>query len=344
MATILRVSDAHKSTNVRSLVFARLALTLLQRIAPQMAAAVGERLFFTPPRPRRSKGEALLKSADLFRLRIDGAPVVTYRWGKGPVVVLMHGWGGRAAQMSSFVEPLLRRGFSVIAFDAPGHGRSGGSISSGPHFATALTKVVEMAGGAHGVVAHSLAAAATALAMSRGLDLRRVVFIAAPANPPSWVLPFAEKLGLAPNVIAMIREKSERRLRFRWADLDIPSLAARFRAPLLVIQDRDDRNATRHDASAIVSAWPNAGLMETSGLGHNRILRDREVVERAAEYMIDGVDRACACGAPIEGVGSCENCRIERELFDRDTRWESRHPTAPPVEEAARAAPSLSAA
>jgi len=39
-------------------------------------------------------------------------------------VLLVHGWGGRGAQLASFVEPLVARGFSVLTFDAPGHGAS----------------------------------------------------------------------------------------------------------------------------------------------------------------------------------------------------------------------------
>ena len=58
--------------------------------------------------------------------------------GSRPAVALLHGWGGRAAQLTSFVEPLVARGFSVVALDAPGHGSSGRGRSSAPQFAQAL--------------------------------------------------------------------------------------------------------------------------------------------------------------------------------------------------------------
>ena len=53
---------ANKSTNVRnsSTALAR-AFRLIGRIAPRLAAAAADRMFFTPPRPRRSKGDAMLR-------------------------------------------------------------------------------------------------------------------------------------------------------------------------------------------------------------------------------------------------------------------------------------------
>ena len=44
----------------------------------------------------------------------------------GTLVLLVHGWGGRAAQMGELIPPLLAAGATVIALDAPakdGHDR-----------------------------------------------------------------------------------------------------------------------------------------------------------------------------------------------------------------------------
>ncbi len=219
----------------------RWAMRLLQAAAPALAARLAERLFFTPPRSRPPAGHhAFLASGRRFELRAGRRRVVGWRWGHGPVVYLVHGWGSRGVRLRAFVPPLLESGCAVVAFDAPGHGESGRGMSSMPEFARALAAVVEQVGPAHAVIAHSLGAAATALAVSWGLSVERLVFLAPPADPAAWVTPFARALAIRTDVIARVRARSERRLGFHWADLDVPAMARRMTVPLLVAHDQDD--------------------------------------------------------------------------------------------------------
>jgi pimeloyl-ACP methyl ester carboxylesterase len=277
-------------------------------------------MFFTPPPPRRSSGLAALRDAEPIAVVVAGRRVAAWRWGRGPAIALLHGWGGRAAQLTSFVEPLVARGFSVVALDAPGHGSSDRGRSSAPQFARALRAVADSVGGLHGVVAHSLGAAAVALALRDGLRVARVVLLAAAAEPPLWVERFAVRFGLPPHVVAEMRRRSERRIGMSWRELNVPALARGFEAPLLLVHDRDDLEVPIGNAAAIADAWPRATLVETRGLGHNGLLRDPEVAARAAEFLAQGAVR-CACGAPLASGRECETCRVERELFDRELRW-----------------------
>jgi pimeloyl-ACP methyl ester carboxylesterase len=280
-------TDSRTSVRFRA---QRVLLRFLARAAPFLAASLGERMFFTPPPARGSRGLSALRNAEPIALEVDGRRVAAWRWGSGPAVGLLHGWGGRAAQLSSFVDPLLARGFSVVALDAPGHGESGRGLSSAPQFARALRAAADAVGGFHGVVAHSLGAAAVALAIRDGLGVARVVLIGAAAEPPLWVERFSARLGLPPHVVDAMRRRSERRLGMSWSELNVPRLAASFEAPLLLIHDRDDPDVGVADAQAIVAAWPRATLVETTGLGHNGPLRAPEVVARAADFLFAGLE------------------------------------------------------
>jgi pimeloyl-ACP methyl ester carboxylesterase len=306
-------------TNVR-LSLVRSTLGVLVRTSPSLAAIVGEWMFFTPPPPRRSSGLLALRDAEPITVVVDRRRVAAWRWGRGPAVALLHGWGGRAAQLTSFVEPLVARGFSVVALDAPGHGRSGRGRSSAPQFARALRAVAHAVGGLHGVVAHSLGAAAVALALRDGLRVARVVLLAAAAEPSSWVERFAARFGLPPHVVDEMRRRSERRIGMSWTELNVPGLARGFEAPVLLVHDRLDLEVPIADAAAIAAAWPGATLVETRGLGHNGLLRDPAVTARAAEFLAAAAAR-CACGAALESGAVCETCQVERELYDRELRW-----------------------
>ena len=57
--------------------------------------------------------------------RIDpGDGLIAWRWGQGPVVLLVHGFEGNRAQFASFVEALVELGFTAVALDVPTYGES----------------------------------------------------------------------------------------------------------------------------------------------------------------------------------------------------------------------------
>lgn len=53
-----------------------------------------------------------------------GRTIVAETWGEGPVVYLVHGWGGWRGQVASFAPPLVDDGFQVVTFDSLSHGDS----------------------------------------------------------------------------------------------------------------------------------------------------------------------------------------------------------------------------
>src|SRR2546428_7533776 len=117
-----------KSTIVRSVPQARLlplarqGNRALSAIAPALAARLAERLFLTPPRTRRPAAEIdLLATARARPMHVGARRIETWGRGSGPCVLLLHGWGGRGAQLGALVGPLVARGFSVGTSDAPGH-------------------------------------------------------------------------------------------------------------------------------------------------------------------------------------------------------------------------------
>ena len=127
-----------------------MALTLpLPRIStnvrfPEFAAAIAERLFLTPPKPRDAAAAAVdLIDARSSVLEHKGRHIVMWRWGSrdAPAVLLAHGWGGNAAQMRPFAFPLLEAGYRVIAYDQPAHGVSEGRLTGLPDFADVLAEV-----------------------------------------------------------------------------------------------------------------------------------------------------------------------------------------------------------
>jgi pimeloyl-ACP methyl ester carboxylesterase len=330
-------APADKSTNVRSdgraaarvaaerperlparLLLARAALAVGTTLSPTLAARWAEALFFTPPRPSKAR-RGMPPGARRLDVATASGSVAVWSWGKGPAVYLVHGWGGRAEQLGAFVEPLLARGFRVVALDGPGHGLSAGRRSSGPEMARALAAVVAHVAPAYAVIAHSLGAAAVVYAIREGLRVERLAFIGPPADPLVWVDAFARRLGLSTSVVAEMRRRSERRIGARWDEIPIVPLRGVGQAvPLLVVHDREDREVAWTDGAAVAEAWPGARLLETTGLGHRRVLRDGAVVDAVATFMAAETD-PCAHGRRLAPT-YCEACALEAELWAPDLR------------------------
>ena len=269
------------STNVR---FSASAL-----LFPDLATAVAERIFLTPPRTRDAAASALdLVDARSSFLEHKGRHIAMWRWGsrEAPAVVLAHGWGGYAAQMRAFVFPLVQAGYRVIAYDQPAHGVSEGRLTGLPDFADVLAEVAGIHGSVAAVVAHSLGGAAAALALANGkASFKKVVLVSPPSDLVGYSRRFARWYWMPEAVRKGMQAAIEERYGVRWENLEVPRVAPRLSAQALVIHDRDDRLMPWTHGATVARHWPGAKLMSTEGLGHRRILGDERVTRAAAEFI-----------------------------------------------------------
>ncbi len=295
MLTKSTLTQAIKSTIVRSYHAAPqwigIGLSAASQVAPGLTARVAERLFRKTERRSARPGErAVLQGA--MPMTLGG--MKAWSWGEGPTVLLVHGWNGRATQLGAFVSPLTARGYRVVAFDAFGHGESPGNHLSLPELATCIRKVADELGAVHGIVAHSLGGAATTLALAKGLQIERAVFISPPADPREYLAAFSAALGVSDEVRALVQRRLEERLGAAMEDMRATALAPAMRTPLLVIHDRDDKEVPARVGRSIAEAWPNAELVLTEGLGHQRILRDESVTHFAVRFIDAPMHRRAA--------------------------------------------------
>jgi pimeloyl-ACP methyl ester carboxylesterase len=324
----MALATAEKSTTGRApkrgIPFAlRAGMGALEAVAPALAERVAERLFMTPPRPPQPAGErAALEGAEPFALRAAGTTVRGRRLGEGPAVLLVHGWGGRGGQLAAFAPPLVAAGCSVVAFDGPGHGESGGRTTNLARLADAIGAVTSRFGG-RAAIGHSFGGASLALALHRGLALDAAVLIGAPRTPRGFFDPFCAALGLADATRDGVRRRIERNVGIRMDELDLPRLAPAIAVPALVVHDRGDAEVPFEHGAAIAAAWSGARLLPTDGLGHRRILRHPAVVSEVASFVVGRMAR-CGCGrlasAIADGAPRCETCLLAIHLSHPEER------------------------
>jgi len=279
--------------SARQLRMLRLLMRVLQAIHTGLAARVAFRLFLTPLRRRLDPGDApVVAQARLHRLACnDGDRVQVYEWGSGPqTAVIVHGWSSHAPRFAPLAQALVARGWRVLAFDAPAHGRSPGRTSSLPQFIGALDAVVEKFGPVNALIGHSLGALAIAVrlgTLERPMPaaLRKVVLISMPSGAPYLLDSFETMLGID----AVTRQRTRQLFirRFAHEPLHYVSLrnAARIRVPTLVIHDRKDDIVPLAHSEPLIAEMPQARLHCTEGLGHSGLLRNPAVIQTVAEFL-----------------------------------------------------------
>lgn len=265
------------------------ALRLVDRVAPSWGTRSALRLFFTPLPWKFAMRRPLPAPWRIERWPFEGVQLSSYRRADvaagRPVVLLVHGWAGGAAQMLALGDRLAGAGFDPVLLDLPAHGRSGGWRSTLPQFGRSLFAAAARLGPLHAVVAHSLGALAGAHAAARGLPVRRLVLLAPSAPPAAFLDWFAGSFGLAAGIGARMRAAIERREAIDLAEFEPPWLGARLVQPVLVLHDEGDRVAPFGAGARLAASLPDARLHATRGLGHRRILDDADVAGHVLEHL-----------------------------------------------------------
>ena len=275
----------------------RRAITLLNALSPALAGRLVSRIWFGAQRHKEPAREARWRaSAQQVWLRPDpqqpdqqqpDQQLAVYVWGQqGPSVLLLHGWSGRGTQMGAFAEPLQQAGYRVLAFDAPAHGRSSGRSTHIFQIIDALWAVNSEYGPFHGVITHSFGSMVLARALRDGLQTERVVCISPPAQLRFLIDSFCETL----QVPLAARQNFQARLEARFGKDIYSSISAEnnvreLSIPALIIHDEDDRDVPLEQGRRLLEAWPGARLETTRGLGHRRILRDADTIQKAVDYI-----------------------------------------------------------
>ncbi len=271
------------STNVRFIVP---VVRMLERVAPAWVEARAFRLW---GRPSRNAGKGHV-GGRAFRLEVSGVTLAAWEWNAGGArgtALLVHGWSGNASQMSSFVEPLVGLGFHVVAVDLPAHGASPGD------FATVLSLGLTVAALAtrfrpRVIIAHSLGATATTYALTKGARPERLVLLAPPVQLPPYLKHFADQVGLSGAMQARLIKRVEAMLGQPISELDLRTHAPTLGdVAALVVHDRADAVVPVASSRELVERWPGAQLMETEGLSHDRVRREKSVVARVVAFVGD---------------------------------------------------------
>ncbi|GGK86778.1 alpha/beta fold hydrolase [Mangrovihabitans endophyticus] len=270
-------------------------LNAISYVAPRLAGRHAFKLFIEPMRRAeiRPAQQQVMDTATVSALDMDGTPVRTYRWGDEPnPVLLVHGFQSRAASWAAFVPALRAAGVPLLAYDAPGHGESGGVSATIVDQAAIIERLQAEHGPFRAIVAHSFGVLCAFHAIRSGVPTERIVVISGISRFADLADAFCTQLALRPAISKELRRRTEiyfRPLTDIWERFSTIYQPDQITAPVLVVHDADDKEVAVRHGQRIAQAFPGAELIVTHGLGHRRILADTGVIE-AVHLFVTGKD------------------------------------------------------
>lgn len=271
---------------------------LLGVFSPRLAGRMAADTFVkVRPIPVTAPGAAaLLASAEFTHVASDRGDIAVYRWPRPgqPKILVLHGWSDSAGNMAPVISRLLAAGLDVTAADMPGHGRSSSGKSNMGEYIRAIRCLGRTYGRWHGIVAHSMGACCAALSTQAGIviggepvETDRLVLLAPPNFVHDATKQFSAMMQLSPAVYDALEANLNSRVEQDYRVMNTADALAEFGGRAMIIHDTDDRRVPVGDFHAEQARAPQHDYVETSGLGHRRILTDDRIGERIVEFLVE---------------------------------------------------------
>lgn len=260
----------------------------LEIIAPFLARRYFIKIFFTPLKygvPEKER--AIENMAEKFSINVSGKRIQCYSWGKGPMILLVHGWAGRATQFRRFIEILTANDYRVVGFDGPAHGNSEGKQTNIIEFEQVLKVIFKDAGEPEAIIAHSFGGGAVLHAAMNGLPVKKLINIASPTIGDEIINTYLKAINGSPATGAYFKKWILHHYNKPFDEFTSLYFIEHLKNPvdLLLVHDEDDKEVILKHALQLKQRYPVARILVTKGLGHTRILKDDDVIEKCVTFI-----------------------------------------------------------
>ena len=263
---------------------------LLSTISKKKAAKKAFELFCTPQYRNRKKLPTIFEKAEKITFKYNGNSIHGYRWNAAAQekVLILHGFESSVINFDRYVGPLLKKGFSVLAFDAPAHGRSSGKMINALIYSEFIMYINNNYGTIKTFIAHSLGGMALSLAMEKIQhdETYKLVLIAPATETKTASDSFFDYLKLDPKLRPAFNAYIEAISGHPPEWFSVARAAEHIKAKVLWCHDKDDDMTPYADVIPVINKqYPNFEFYITEGLGHRRIYRDNKVKAKIIDFI-----------------------------------------------------------
>jgi len=273
-----------------ALSYIRTKFKLLASFSKKKAAAKAFELFCTPQHRNTKKLPPVFEKGEPLEFALEHYIVRGFRWnrGAGKRALILHGFESGIVNFDRYIKELIKKGYEVLAFDAPAHGRSTGKTINAPTYKEMVKQILSRYGRADAFIAHSFGGLIISLVLEEEAhDANTKLVLIAPAVETTTAVDQMFKLlqldaGVRAEFDALILSIGGHPT--GW--YSISRAAQHIKASVLFLQDRDDHMTPMKDVEPIMNKnYPNFRFVISSGLGHRRIYRDAGSVKTITEFL-----------------------------------------------------------
>ncbi len=199
---------------------------------------------------------------------------VAWSWGAGPIVVFVHGWGGRATQLAPLAVSVASQGFRAVAIEVGGHGSSPGRSTSWQRFLEDVPALVaSLNEPVFAFVGHSAGALTVAATrMLSGLSASRYVCICPPSYPSTPIVLIERMLSPDASMLDAYKDHLAAQFHCRWEALEKGGAFAGLESETLFVHDIGDRTVPHTESDKLAMVCPRANFKKLDQGGHVEIL------------------------------------------------------------------------
>ncbi|MFZ9220209.1 MAG: alpha/beta hydrolase [Sediminibacterium sp.] len=274
--------------------YLRTKFKTLAIVSPQKAAEIAFDLFCTPyPKYKKTKAPAIFHQAQKKSLVLkEGIEIKGFEWQptqpNGKTVLIAHGYASFFFKFEQYIQPLLKEGFRVIGFDAPGHGRSQGKYINVLIYRDAIHAIMEAFGPIDHFIGHSLGGLTLSLVAETidAPETHKFVLIAPATKTSTTFEGFFSLMRFSPELkkafYDLVESKAGKHISYFEADRAI----ANFKGKVLWAHDQDDPVCPYKDLENFKNKGSeNTTFLITNELGHNKIYKTQAVIDKIVSFL-----------------------------------------------------------
>ena len=270
--------------------YIRTKFKLLSALSKRKAAKKAFILFCTPLYRNRKSLPKVFEQAERIRLQFTNHSIAGYRWNSKAekTILIIHGFESSVINFDRYIKPLIKKGYSILAFDAPAHGRSSGNTINVLLYKDLLNLINKAYGPVNNFLAHSLGGLALCLTLEEWKhdETYKVVLIAPAVETNTAINTFFKVLKLNDKVRDEFDKIIEQKGGKPVSWYSIARAAQNIKAKVLFFQDKDDNMTPYSDVEPIINSnHTNFEFIITENLGHRRIYRDNKVSKAIIDFF-----------------------------------------------------------
>lgn len=270
--------------------YIRAKLNILAVLSKRKAAQKALDIFSTPFGKTKKKPSPIFNRAETLSFQLDGNKLRGYRWknDSGKRILIIHGFESSSVNFAMYIQPLIKKAYEVIAFDAPAHGRSEGKRIILPKYVKTIGEITRLYGPFSAYMAHSFGGLALAHFLEHHVhsEETKAVMIAPATETTTAIDSFFKLLDLDEKVRnefdKLILEKGGETPEHYSVRRAVHNIKAR----TLWIHDENDDVTPLSDALKVKEDdHKNLEFIITKDLGHRKIYKDSTVIKQVMDFL-----------------------------------------------------------